>query len=92
MICKICGVMTNIIYEDGNCRDCEKDFCHKDQIKAYRESHKDQINEKSKAYRESHKDQINEKSKAYYESHKDQIKAYRESHKDHKRTSDGGKV
>ena len=55
-------------------------------LKAYRESHKDELAAKMKAYYESHKDELAAKKKAYYESHKDELaakkKAYYESHKE----------
>jgi len=66
------------------CFRTEEDIkeCRKLCMKNYRETHKEQIKEKSKQYCETRK----EKQKQYYESHKEEkkakVKQYRETHKD----------
>ena len=54
----------------------------KEYMKAYYQSHKEQINEEKKVYYQAYKEQIKEQKKAYIQAHKEEAKAYYQSHKE----------
>lgn len=54
----------------------------KEEAKAYREAHKEELRTKRKIYLEAHKEEIRIKKKAYYRAHKEEATAYRETHKE----------
>ena len=47
-----------------------------EEIKKYRETHKEEIKEYKKKYRETHKEEIKEYAKKYREKHKEEITKY----------------
>lgn len=62
----------------------------KEYMKAWRESHKEDIKSYQKAYIQAHKEEMKAKAKAYYQATKEQrkeyFKAWRESHKEYMKT------
>lgn len=50
---------------------------HKENLKKYYETHKDEIREKAKKYREANKEKINERNKKYRQENKEKIREAR---------------
>ena len=53
---------------------------HKESMKEWLDSHKEQQKEYHKKYHETHREAIKESAKEYYETHKEQLKEYRKKY------------